>query len=176
MSRDIELLKPLFKMKVVELLERTKKRGFILRPFYTLRNAEEQAKLWRQSRTSEEIHRMVNKLRQEQAPYLADTLENVGPQFGRWATNALPGQSWHNWGEAVDCYVLLENGKAVWAAAHPGYKVYAEEAKELGMTAGFFWGRKDAVHVQSRGDAVRSIRTWPEINDEMQRRYFEPPT
>ena len=170
MSRDLNKLEPVFKETVKELLQNVAALGHTLRPFFTTRSLEDQAKLWRQSRCSEEIDQAMRMLEREGAPALAGVIQNVGPQHGRWATNAMPGTSWHQWGEAVDCFVVSENGRAVWSAKHPAYQAYAEEAKKLGLNAGFFWPSKDAVHVQQRNESVRSSYTWAGIEAEMLRR------
>ena len=174
MSRDTSDLIPEFRPKVQELLKNVLDRGFELRPFYTVRDPREQARLWRQSRSREEIDRTIDKIAREGAPWVSSLVEEVGPQYGRWATNALPGQSWHQWGEAIDCFVRAENGRAVWSARHPGYQAYAEEAESLGLTAGYYWTRRDAVHVQLRREGVRSYYTWPEIDEQM-KEWFDGP-
>lgn len=169
--KDLNALEPAFRVKVERVLELCKNDGHDLVPFFTLRTVQEQAQLWRQSRTSLEIKKAINKLEREGAPFLANALENVGPQYGRWATNALPGQSWHQHGEAVDCFVRAGNGRAVWSAQHPGYECYANHAKELGLTPGYLWVRRDAVHVQCRESSVRDAYTWPELDKMMKERF-----
>jgi len=171
MSRKLEVLNndfcPIIKGVLVTVLEK----GHELRPFYTIRTPAEQSKLWRQSRTTEEIRRVADRLVHEGADGMARILLLVGPQSGRWATNALPGQSWHQWGEAIDCMVISEFGRAVWSSGHPGYQVYAEEAKKQALVAGFFWKKRDAVHVQYRSESVRASYTWKEINETMLTRF-----
>ena len=171
MSRDVELLEPDFKTTALAVLNKCKKQGHVLRPFFTVRHPAIQCKLWRQSRSTSEIKQACVILKQEGAEYLSELLESVGPQHGRWATSALPGQSWHQWGEAIDCFVVNGYGKAVWSSRHEGYKCYGETAKELGLNAGYFWQRQDAVHLQKRKDTVRSLYTWRQIDEEMQRRF-----
>lgn len=171
MPADLNLLVPEFRSRVISTLSACARVGFVLVPFFTLRDTLTQAKLWRQSRTADEVRRAVGRLRRDGAPWLAGVLDGAGPQHGRWATNALPGQSWHQWGEAVDCFVKGENGHAIWAATHPGYAAYATAAREKGLTAGFDWVRKDAVHVQLRAESVRDVKTWAEINDAMRSRF-----
>ena len=84
-----------------------------------------------------------------------DCLQSVGPQHGAHVTDALPGFSWHQWGEAVDCFWLLD-GKAEWSTSKKvngvnGYAVYANEAEAVGLVAGGHWTRfKDWPHVQLR--------------------------
>jgi len=171
MSRDLNLLNPEFKEQVDLMLRNLIEEGFELRPFFTRRTPKEQARFWRQSRSTIEIRKAADRLTQEGALWIAKTLLGVGPQHGRWATNALPGQSWHQWGEAIDCFVVSDLGKAVWSTKHEGYEAYAKEAKRLGLTAGYFWMRKDAVHVQFRSEPVRATHTWIEIDREMREKF-----
>lgn len=97
-----------------------------MRPNAGLRDPFEQAKLWRQSRSIEEILAAIDELRSVGAPFLAHCLESVGPQHGDPVTNAPPGYSWHQWGEAVDCFWLL-GGKAEWSSTKKvgGLNAYA---------------------------------------------------
>lgn len=172
MSVDLRQLVPEFRSKIELTLARCQAAGHTLRPFFGVRDVYTQAKLWRQSRALPDILTTAAKLRKEGAPFLAHVLESVGPQHGRWATNALPGQSWHQWGEAVDCFVLGPVNRAIWAVRHPGYEVYAREAKALGLTAGLYWPtRPDGVHVQYREPGVRSLYTWAEIDTAMKEKF-----
>ncbi len=166
MARDIEVLIPEFKGPVQQLLSTCKQMGYGLRPFFTLRSPWDQARLWRQSRTTLQINNAVSMLEKAGAAFLAEILTSVGPQYGRWATNALPGQSWHQWGEAVDCY-LLENGRAVWDANHPGYSTYAKQAIVLGLLPGHYWRKRDSCHVQRRHEKVLAHLSWADVEKEM---------
>lgn len=166
-----------FKEKVIELLDNCKRRGVIMRPYFTLRDPYTQAKLWRQSRTTSEINKKIKELRNQNANFLADCIENVGKQYGMHVTNAIPGLSWHQWGEAVDA-VWLVNGKAVWSTSKTinglnGYMVYADEAKKLGLDAGFYWSKfKDSPHVQFRKAANPLVSmSIVEIDLEMKTRF-----
>ena len=164
MSRDLKELEPEFRDKLRQVIELCAKDDFFLVPFYTKRSLQDQAKLWRQSRSGPEVHNKIVQLNIDGAQYLADIIENVGPQYGRWATNAIPGLSWHNWGLACDCYVLDKNA-AVWDSAHPGYASYAKHAQTLGLTAGHNWKSQDSVHVQGTSLGVINKYTLPQIND-----------
>ena len=177
MSRDIKSLKNAkFLEKVLHLLQVCKdKHGIVMRPFYTVRRPEEQAKLWRQSRSTAQIDAKISQLHACEAHYLADVLDAAGPQHGRWATNALPGQSWHQWGQAIDCY-WDRDGKAEWSLqsrdGKKGYEIYATEARDAGLEAGYFWGARDAVHVQLQAvSSPLATMTWVEIDMEMRHVY-----
>ncbi len=162
-----------FRAKVKTLLARCSAQKQHFRPYCTVRDPWQQARLWRQSRPIQEIQRAIRKLEQEGAPWLAGVLQSVGPQNGRWTTNALPGQSWHNWGLAVDCFLLSPDGRAIWSSEHPGYALYAELAEGLGLTCGYMWKRKDSVHVQSTRETVKALYTWPDIDNTMKKLFMK---
>lgn len=161
----LETLTNEFRLKIEDVLSSCKERGFILKPFYAKRSVVEQAKLWRQSRSRDEILTHADIMRRRGAPNLAKLLLDVGPQHGRWATNALPGESWHQWGEAVDCFVLDQNTKrALWSSKHEGYRVYAEEGQKKGLFPGYYWQSDDAVHIQMRREKPTKIYSWEEVD------------
>lgn len=166
-----------FRPRCEQLLERCRRRGVEMRVNETVRGPFRQARLWRQSRTRETIVAKIAELRAEGAPFLAHCLESVGPQHGPEVTRALPGLSWHQWGEALDC-VWVVDGAAVWSTTRRvngvnGFAVYAEEARALGLTAGLFFTRfKDAPHVQQRPAANPiGVFTLREIDAVMQDRF-----
>ncbi len=178
MSRDLNDLTDEFRVKVVDLISACEQQGIKMRPYFTLRSPWDQARFWRQSRSIEQINRRASDLRADGAGYIADVLISVGPQFGDPVTDALPGQSWHQWGEAVDCFWLVD-GRAEWSDRKEidgknGYRVYTEKAEAMGLTAGGNWSRlKDWPHVQkSRFSSPLSAgRSWSEISSEMQTRF-----
>ncbi|RQV96667.1 MAG: hypothetical protein EH224_03705 [Calditrichaeota bacterium] len=114
MSRDLNDLIPVFKTQVESLLKLCSDSGYPMRPFFTLRTPFEQGILWRQSRSTKEIKEKISYLKRKGAPFLAYCIESVGPQNGRHVTNAIPGLSWHQWGEAVDCFWLIDDN-AEWS-------------------------------------------------------------
>lgn len=168
---DLGFLRPEFLEKTKAVLQKCKQRGVDLRVYTTVRGPLLQAKLWRQSRTIEEINRTVKRFRQEGAEYLATLIEDAGPCYGRWATNNPPGLSWHQWQEAVDAYVVSDTTRAIWTPLNPGYAVYAEEAKKLDLTACYYWEHRDAVQVQYRSQQVVDIYSLAEIDREMRKRF-----
>lgn len=177
MSRDLNDLIPDFKTQVEQLLSTCDYSGYSMEQFFTLRTPFEQGKLWRQSRSRQQVDQRINELRKNGAHFLAHCIESVGPQNGWHVTDAIPGFSWHQWGEAVDCFWLV-NGDAEWSIRRKingvnGYVNYATIAKSMGLTAGGFWSSlKDWPHVQLRKESnagkVFSIR---EINQEMADRF-----
>ena len=152
--------------------------GTPMRPYFVRRRPRKQAALWRQSRSRLEVETGIAWLRAAGAPMLAKIIVDVGPQWGRWATNAVPGNSWHQWDEAVDAYAEVD-GRMSWdtvpgQVGGPGdafYRFYAERAVALGLTSlGPRLG--DWVHVQAspRSSPAR-VMGWPEIDAEMRRRF-----
>lgn len=159
-----------FSDKISYLLEQLIVEGVVVRPYSGRRSALEQATLWVQSRTPLEVELMARRLDEEGAPFLASTLRRALAMgaTGRWATNNLPGQSWHNFGLAVDAHVVSEDGRAVWGPKHESYKRYAEVAKELGLWAGYDMPRQDVVHVQAFADTIRNkIGPWAVVDKKL---------
>jgi LAS superfamily LD-carboxypeptidase LdcB len=182
MAIDLNKLEPPFKSKVDQLLANCKQAGYPMAPNYAIRTPLEQAKLWRQSRTTAVITQEIQNLRAQGADYLADCIVNAGPQQGAQVTNAIPGLSWHQWGEALDC-VWLVNGNENWSLTllvngKNGFSVYADEAQKLGLTAGGHWTTlKDWPHVQFRAsNSPLSVYNLKQINDIMKTRFEAPAT
>jgi hypothetical protein len=139
---------------VSQLLENCKEQDVIMVPYEKLRSPQLQAEYWVQGRTFNDVQAKIHELKKTGAFFLSKCLENAVFKKGRIITNALPGCSWHQWGEAVDCY-WLKDDKANWDLEakdennQNGYQVYAYEAKKLGMEAGLYWKNLiDGVHVQ----------------------------
>jgi peptidoglycan LD-endopeptidase CwlK len=154
-SLESESILSEFKEKVLKVISICREQGIEMRPFCVVRDPFAQARLWRQSRTIEEISLKITDLKNKSSDFLAYCLDSVGPQHGKYATNALPGLSWHQWGEAVDCMWVVD-GKAEWSVQKKvgglnGYRYYTEIAAGLGLTAGGTWKKfRDWPHVQLR--------------------------
>ena len=179
-NRSLSTLTPDFQTDVGTLLSRCRARGVVMRPYTTLRTPLEQAVLWRQSRTTEQIERKIAELWAKGAEYLAGVLAAAGPQHGRHVTNALPGLSWHQWGQAVDCFWEREEGRAEWSTRRTGadggpngYRVYAKEAARMGLEPGGWWRSfKDWPHVQKVSSRVLDVATWREVDETMRVRFL----
>jgi hypothetical protein len=160
LSRDVNLLQKKLKDPFRAVIADVTKAGFEVVPFSTLRTPADQARLWRSSRSKGVIGNMVRRLRGFNANYVANVLENVGPQFPEpgqkgHKTNAIPGESWHNYGLAVDCYGKDKGGDMTWDPDHEVYQVYHEAALANGLHLGPDW---DAVHIQfSEGHNPRKV-------------------
>ncbi len=173
-SRELSALEAEFGQAAAELLKACEAKGARLRPFFTVRGPGVQARLWCQSRSGEQIAAEASAMRRAGAPWLASLLDVNLAATGPRVTHALPGLSWHQWGEAIDCFVVGANNQAIWTPSHPHYRIYATEASRLGLEAGAFWVKfSDAVHVQKRKGAnpLRAGWTWPRIEEEMKRRF-----
>lgn len=158
MAADLNLLVPEFRAKVDELLAKCNEQGIVMRPNEGLRDPFVQARYWRQSRSSEQIAAKIADLQSKGAPFLAYCIDSVGPQNGDPVTNSIPGLGWHQWGEALDCFWVVD-GQSEWSAKRlvngkNGFQVYAAIAGQLGLTAGGMWtSLKDWPHVQLRSAA-----------------------
>ncbi len=186
MSRDMDTLVPGFREKAGAVLTSCEKQGVVMRPFFTVRNPWEQARIYRSTRATSEILQAADRLKANRAPYLASVLIEVGPQSSPPSarghlTNALPGLSWHQWGEALDCFWLLNN-QAEWSIKRVvsingepeinGYFVYADEAVQAGLlSAGLSWGW-DWPHVQLRPHgSPHDVYPWTEIDAKMREKF-----
>lgn len=110
--------------------------GFDLLIYCTLRTLEEQARLFRQSRSRKEIDDKIRKYHNRGYVFLADIIEKVGPCYGEHVTNAAPGESWHNYGQAFDAVPLI-GGKPAWNyfKAKSYWDAYGEAVRQ----AKLFW-------------------------------------
>ncbi len=153
MAADLDQLVPELKTKAIQLAQACRARGVEMRANTGLRDPFEQGRLWRQSRSIEEITAKIAEFREKKAPFLAFCIDSVSLQNGKHVTDTPPGISWHQWGEAPDFFWLVA-GKAEWSTQRlvnglNGYKVLAEEAVKLDLTAGGNWSSfKDWPHVQ----------------------------
>ncbi len=170
-SRDVSLLVPEMGEKVEKLVAACALRNLQVVPFFTLRGPAIQGRLWCQSRSAAEISARKTLLIGAGAPTIASLIDPSMAYKGRWATNCLPGLSWHQWGEATDCMIVV-GGKAVWSSSLYT-TVYADEAKKLGLTAGALWAiSKDPVHVQLQSYPSPmmvggTVTTWAQIEARM---------
>jgi len=181
MAADLGLLVPGFAEQCRTLIANCRDQPTEMRPNEGLRDPWKQARYWRQSRSIEQIDAKIAELRNKSANFIAQILVDVGPQHGDPVTNALPGASWHQWGLAMDC-VWIVNGAAEWSTQKKvnglnGYRVYAQEAANLGLDAGGFWSSlKDWPHVQQPQEASPlSNMSWAEIDAAMRERFPNPP-
>ena len=172
MAADLNQLDPAFREKMLQVYAACLARGYEFRPNFTGRTPWEQARLWRQGHSFEEVQSEATRISSAGARYLADILLSVGPQHGPWATNALPGMSWHNFkpSKACDSFLLIA-GKAEWDGGHPGYLALAEEGAKVGLTN----MRKihDYGHLQLEAREVPEIYSLAALSQAMQQMWGE---
>lgn len=149
-SRKIADLKPDLQIKAYQLIRRCKDLGVEMLIYCTYRSPEEQAKLYRQSRSGSRIQKKIDSFNGRGLEFLAAVLIGVGPQkgkLGRHVTGAGPGESWHQYGFAFDAVPIIR-GKCAWDVKKWPYlwKIYATIAIELGLITGAEW--KDYPHCQ----------------------------
>lgn len=166
---DWTKLDPTFATNAQALLLECANKGVKMVPCEGLRTLDEQNRLYRQSRRTEEIRTKMKILTAKGAPYLAQCLTAVGHQKAKpYATNAVGGLSWHNWGLAMDCYWM--DGPVVnWDGTGEGYQIYGELAKKIGLKWGAtFSSLSDYGHVQGPMHEPADAKSYKEINDHFQ--------
>ncbi|MCF8368704.1 MAG: M15 family metallopeptidase [Bacteroidales bacterium] len=151
-SRDLNDLTKEVKEKAIIVTEVCKEASVDILIYCTLRSLQEQARLFRQSRSISEITLKIEKFRSRGFYFLAEILEEVGPSSGPHVTNAGPGESWHNYAEAWDA-VPLVNGKPAWkyTDAKEYWDAYGEAVRQVGMYwAGDWISFREYPHAQLR--------------------------
>ena len=114
------------------------------------------------------------------APWIANVLSEVGSCNGPPVTGAMPGESWHQYGLAVDCFWMFK-GKAIWSAndfrsvegrSENGYRLYHEIAEKMALTTISLKDGKDWPHIQFPEEgSPRARYSWAEIDYRMKLRY-----
>lgn len=134
-----EGLHPIVEEKTEQLIKYSSEKGIDIIITDGYRSIEEQDKLYKQGRQNSE----------------------------QVVTNAEGGQSYHNYGLAVDYALLNENGDPIWDIHYDGNKngepdwfEVADIAKELGFTWGGDWSRfVDYPHLQMTfGYSIRELK------------------
>lgn len=168
MNADLNSLVPEFRAKVVAALKVLANESLVFRPYFTLRDPITQARLWRQSRSKAVVDQQVADLRAQGCDFIAACFDKAGPADGPWATNALPGLSWHQYGEAVDCFLVDASGNAVWES--PKYSRFGQVGDQNGMWWGGHFGDND--HWQNRRtEPPEAFGSLKQINDALAKRW-----
>lgn len=156
-----------FEEKVNAALAELLEMGYEFVPFEKVRSPYKQGEIWRRSRTTAEVQDKIKKLKAAECHFLAECIESVGPQTGKWGTNAIPGLSWHQFGLAVDCY-YKKDGKANWDDIK-AYKVYRRVMLKHGLHRG---PRTDWVHIQApKESGPHKLYTLQAINEMLENMY-----
>jgi peptidoglycan L-alanyl-D-glutamate endopeptidase CwlK len=74
-------------------------------------------------------------------------------ELSKVVTHARPGESYHNYGLALD-FVPMENGDPIWDRTHPAYAKTIEVAESMGLVSGSHWPepKTDFPHLQLTGN------------------------
>lgn len=126
-------LMPTLQDKARQFISDCRKGGFDILITQGLRTFDEQAKYYAQGRTAS----------------------------GNIVTNAKPGESWHNYGCAIDIVPLSAIGKADWDSSHPIWQKAADIGEFLGLVwGGRFKSIKDKPHFElTRGLTIHEAKT-----------------
>ena len=148
-SKNISDLIPEMRDKVDDIILDCAESGIDILIYCTYRSLIEQAKLFRQGRSYDEIKSKINKLTNSGYKILAEILNNVDPQYGKKVTFAGPGESWHNFREAFDAVPVI-GGEALWNDVER-YDIYGKIVLQNGLDWGGGWKRHiDKPHAQFR--------------------------
>lgn len=138
----------------------------------TYRSPSEQAAEYRRSRDAATIARAVARLRAGGHDYLADVLarspEPAGTRLGRHVTQAAPGESWHQWGEAWDAVPWagrrlaweVPEGDPDYASAQEAWAVYGAACAQVAATWAGTWSTfRELPHAQMRAGNPLEVLT-----------------
>lgn len=124
----LKTVHPILAKKVEDMIVAAEKAGIAVLVTQALRTVEEQDALYAKGRTV--------------AP--------IGKKY--IVTKAKGGQSYHNFGLAIDIVILNSLGKADWDTKNPAWAEVAKIGKSLGLEWGGDWqGFKDIPHFQYTG-------------------------
>jgi len=160
-SRKIEDLAQGMQDKVHVVLNECRDQGVDLLVTSTFRSLEDQARLFRKTRTLFEISQKILVLRGLGFDFLADILGQVGPQAGQLGlhvTWAGPGESWHNYGLAFDV-VVVRLGKLDWDPENdPDWETYVCTVERFGLESAARWLKhREWPHAQQKGLASNPL-------------------
>lgn len=151
-SRKISDLTPDIAQKANLVISECDNEGVDILIYCTLRPLEEQAVLYRQSRSWSEISAKMIKLQERGFGFLADIIGLAGPCSGPHVTDAAPGESWHGFKEAFDG-VPMVGGKPAWRYedAPEAWDIYGEACREADLNWAGDWKKfKELFHAQLR--------------------------
>ncbi|MGE7904855.1 peptidoglycan-binding protein [Peribacillus sp. NPDC094092] len=127
-------MNPVVKASALEMVERAYTEGIAVQISAGHRSMEEQAELYGRGRAYS---------------YNGKNYSNVAKSI---VTNAKPGQSYHNYGLAIDFFIVSDDGKrAIWTVDSKWQRV-AAIGKDLGFKWGGDWSSfKDYPHLEMTG-------------------------
>ncbi len=161
-TRDPSSLLPPLEVRLWAIRDVLKAAGIDLLILDCYRDPWTQARLYRKSRTRQEIEAKIDAYDHRGVPELGRILDQVGPQFGRLGAHvtwAGPGESWHQYRRAFDQVPWFDSKRLLWdvdpegktaegrKAAHMWREVAAAVDRE-GLEWGGRWDTPDRMHVQ----------------------------
>jgi peptidoglycan LD-endopeptidase CwlK len=168
-SRDIKRLTSTMQTAAAHVEAALAAQGIGLVIHCTLRTCAEQAAEFAKTRNKVDIAVKADDLRKRGFDFLAEILEAapVGRRRsdGTHATNAGPGESWHQYMAAWDA-VLTRNGKPLWKGSEPEWKVYFKAIQEVGLYRLSF----EAGHAQQMPAKTNPLRIYSpdEVRQQLQ--------
>jgi hypothetical protein len=155
---DVSKLDPEFSSLLKTLITNMEALGHTVNPYYGIRTLQEQARIWRRSRSAAEVNELMHTLDSNDAPYALSVLKSVGAQkTAPWGTNTYMF-SYHLIGRACDMFVDGDmKGGAV-------YDVLATEALKVGLTPGRYFSHPDSGHVQLGSKELNKTYTMAEMD------------
>ena len=161
-TRQKSSLLSLPRVKAEELLRVLAAQGLTVITLDCYRDPWTQARLYRQSRLRTAIDAHIATLEKRGYPELAAILEGVGPQRGtlyEHVTYAGPGESWHQYGMAVDLVPRYDSKRLLWdipigrgtpesEAAAAMWDLVGAAASHVGLEWAGTWPSPDRMHVQ----------------------------
>ncbi len=147
MSRNLDLLTALTREGLDNVLAYCTARNIDLLVTCTYRSPEEQAELYASGRV--DLRTKIEVMRCAGLAPMAELLEKVTPKPNlKKLTNAGPGESFHQLGEAFDVCPLV-NGKPMWDSSHPAWQVYGTAVRRSGLFWAGDWPRfREYPHAQ----------------------------
>ena len=157
-SRIISLVNTELYDRVQEMARLALQRGVDLHFYCGIRPARTQAQYYRRGRSLAQIEAKARSLEKKGFPGLAQLLLDVGqqPDKGGMITLAAPGESWHQYGEAVDGVPVHYAGKKMVCEWDPRryarkWHIYGAAARKADLHWAGEWERfREYPHVQMR--------------------------
>lgn len=175
-TRSLDALVLPVRLDALELHRLARDADLALQQLDTYRDPWDQARFYRQSRTRAEIVAKQAQLEARGFPYLSTIIDQVGPQQGTLeahVTYAGPGESWHQFGEALDaCPYMGDPGNSplAWAIGpkHADYEkaqrrwqLYRAICQRFDLREIGAW---DGPHAQRRAGHPLDVLTADEVN------------
>ncbi len=130
-TKRLEKIHPELARRILQVIEAMQKRGVVVEVVEGLRTIAEQNALYAQGRT----------------------------RPGPIVTRARGGKSFHNYAIAVDLCPFM-GGQPNWNAPDAIWKQIADEAKRVGLEAGYYWKSfQDKPHVQIPGFTIAECQS-----------------